>query len=64
MTFDEMLEQALEMLQRRGRVSYRALKAQFQIDDDQLDVLKEEIIEVHQLGYDQDDRMLVWSGSD
>jgi hypothetical protein len=29
MTFDEILEQALEMLQRRGRVSYRALKVQF-----------------------------------
>ena len=25
MTFDEVLEQALEMLRRRGRVSYRAL---------------------------------------
>jgi predicted ATPase len=33
-TFDEVLEQALEMLQRRGRVSYRALKVQFQLDDD------------------------------
>ena len=32
-TFDEVLEQALEMLQRRGRVSYRALKRQFQLDD-------------------------------
>ena len=28
-TFDEVLEQALELLRRRGRVSYRALKVQF-----------------------------------
>jgi tetratricopeptide (TPR) repeat protein len=29
MTFEEMLDQALAMLQRRGRVTYRALKLQF-----------------------------------
>jgi class 3 adenylate cyclase/tetratricopeptide (TPR) repeat protein len=62
MTFDEVLEQALEMLRRRGRVSYRALKAQFHLDDDLLDVLKEEIVAVHQLGQDQGGTMLVWTG--
>jgi hypothetical protein len=29
MTFEEILDQALAMLQRRGRVTYRALKRQF-----------------------------------
>ena len=29
MTFEEILNQALAMLQRQGRVSYRALKRQF-----------------------------------
>ena len=33
MTFDEILGQAIEMLQRRGRVSYGALKRQFALDD-------------------------------
>jgi len=61
-TFDEVLEQALEMLQRRGRVSYRALKVQFQLDDDLLETLKDEIVEVHQLARDQDGKMLVWAG--
>jgi hypothetical protein len=42
MTFEEILDQAVAMLQRRGRVTYRALKAQFQLDDDLLDVLKDE----------------------
>ena len=32
MTFGEILEQVIEMLQRRGRVSYRALKRQFDLD--------------------------------
>ena len=63
MTFDEVLEQALEMLRRRGRVSYRALKVQFHLDDDLLEILKEEIVAVHQLGRDQDGTMLVWTGA-
>ena len=62
MTFDEVLEQALEMLRRRGRVSYRALKVQFHLDDDLLEILKEEIVAVHQLGRDQEGTMLVWTG--
>src|SRR5499426_2885886 len=61
-TFDEILEQALEMLRRRGRVSYRALKVQFHLDDDLLEILKEEIVAVHQLGRDQEGTTLVWTG--
>src|SRR5215472_13654570 len=44
MTFYEMLAQVLELLQREGRVSYRALKLQFHLDDDYLEGLKEELI--------------------
>src|SRR5215475_6303478 len=62
MTFEEVLTQALAMLQRQGRVSYRALKRQFGLDDAYLEDLKAEIIEVHQLAVDQDGTMLVWTG--
>src|SRR5262245_11779180 len=51
------------MLRRRGRVSYRALKVQFHLDDDLLEILKEEIVAVHQLGRDQEGTMLVWTGN-
>jgi hypothetical protein len=34
MTFEEILDQAIAMLQRRGRVTYGALQLQFQLDDD------------------------------
>jgi hypothetical protein len=61
MTFDEVLDHVLEMLQRRGRVSYRALKRQFDLDDAYLEDLKAEIIDVHQMAVDQDGRMLVWT---
>ena len=63
MTFDEVLEQALALLQRRGRISYRALKLQFDLDDAYLEALTEEIIAVHQLAADHEGRMLVWTGS-
>src|SRR4029453_11592048 len=61
-TFEEVLTQAIAMLQRLGRVSYRALKVQFQLDDDLLPPLKGEIVEVHQLARDQEGKMLVWTG--
>jgi class 3 adenylate cyclase len=61
-TFEEVLTQAIAMLQRLRRVSYRALKVQFQLDDELLELLKDEIVEVHQLARDQEGKMLVWSG--
>jgi hypothetical protein len=33
MTFEEILDQAIAMLQRRGRLTYGTLKRQFQLDD-------------------------------
>src|SRR4249920_1382778 len=62
MTFEELLNQALALLQRQGRVSYRALKRQFGVDDAYIEDLKFEIIEVHQAAMDQDNTMLVWTG--
>ena len=62
MTFEEILDQAIAMLQRRGRVSYRALQRQFQLDDAYLQDLTAEIVEVLQLAVDQDHTMLVWTG--
>ena len=53
MTFEELLDQAIDMLRRRGRVTYRALKLQFQLDDDTLDVLKDELLYGQQLAVDE-----------
>jgi hypothetical protein len=47
MTFEEILDQAIAMLQRRGCVSYRTLTLQFHLDQEALEALKEELIEVH-----------------
>jgi hypothetical protein len=40
MTFEEILDQAIAMLQRRGRLTYRTLKREFQLDDAALDDVK------------------------
>ena len=62
MTFEELLDQAIDMLRRRGRVTYRALKLQFHLDDETLDVLKDELIYGQQLAVDEEGRVLVWVG--
>ena len=62
MTFEELVDQAMAMLERRGRVSYRALKRQFQLDDDVLEDLTAEIIKAQRLAVDEDGEVLVWTG--
>jgi class 3 adenylate cyclase/tetratricopeptide (TPR) repeat protein len=62
MAFEELLDQAIDLLQRRGRVTYRTLKRQFQLDDDVLEDLKEELIYGQRLAMDEDGRVLVWTG--
>ena len=58
--FDAVLAQVLDLLQREGRVSYRALKLRFQLNDEYIEALKDEIIEVKQQAIDRDGRVLVW----
>ena len=62
MDFYAVLDQVLALLRQRGRVSYRALKRQFDLDDAYLDDLKAEITEVQRCAVDQDGIMLVWTG--
>src|SRR5262249_7806610 len=62
MTFEELLDQVLAMLQRRGRVSYRALARQFGLDEAYLEDLKDAILFAHPQVVDEAGRGLVWSG--
>jgi class 3 adenylate cyclase/predicted ATPase len=61
-TFKEVLAQVIEWLQHDQRVSYRALKRQFALDDAYLDDLKYELIEVQALATDREGNMLIWTG--
>ena len=62
MQFEEILDQAIAMLQRRGRVTYRALKRQFNLDDAFLEDLTVDLIKGQRLARDEDGEVLVWTG--
>jgi hypothetical protein len=62
MDFYAVLDQVVALLRSRGRVSYRALQVQFNLDDKALDALKAELMEVHPIAVDQAGTMLVWTG--
>jgi len=61
MTFEELLDQALAMLQRRGRVTYQALKLQFQLDDEHLEALTDALLYIYPQVHDETGRGLVWT---
>ena len=63
MTFDEILAQACALLQREGRVSYRALKRRLALDDEDLEDLKAELIDAKRLAIDEEGKVLVWTGA-
>src|SRR5215471_4997695 len=64
MTFEEILDQAIAMLQRRGRVTYGTLKRQFQLDDAAVEDLKDALIYGQRVAADEDGRVLVWTGAE
>jgi class 3 adenylate cyclase len=61
MTFEEILDQAIAMLQRRGRVTYQTLRLQFQLDEEHLEALKDAILFTYPQVVDAAGRGLVWS---
>jgi hypothetical protein len=62
LTFDEILAQVTDLVQQQGRVSYRALKRRFDIDDEYLEDLKAELIDAKRVAQDEDGKVLVWVG--
>ena len=62
MTFQDVLAQAIDWLQRDQRITYRALKRQFDLDDEYLDDLRDELIEAKQIAKDEKGKILVWTG--
>ena len=63
MTFEEILDQALAMLQRRGRITYRTLQRQFALDDEALTDLKDELLYTYPEICDDAGRGLIWTGA-
>src|SRR2546428_12817158 len=62
MDFYAVLDQVLDLLRQRGRVTYNALKRQFGLDDACPQDLKDEIIAAQRVAMDEDGKVLVWTG--
>ena len=48
MKFSDIVKQSVLLLQEAHRITYRALKLEFDLTDEQLEVLKEELIEARE----------------
>jgi class 3 adenylate cyclase len=60
-TFLETVEQARAFLERNGRVSFTGLKREFELDDDALEELIEELVDVQQVAA-REGKVLSWVG--
>ena len=57
-----VIDQVASLLQQRGRLTYRALTVQFGLSEEQLEALKEELIDGQQVAADEGGKVLVWTG--
>ena len=62
MDFLAVVDQVIALLHQRGRVTYRTLKRQFELDEAALEDLKVELIEGQRLATDEQGTVLVWTG--
>jgi len=62
MSFLETVEKARVALERNGRVSLRALQREFDLDDETLDELVEELVDVQQVAA-REGKVLSWIGA-
>jgi predicted ATPase/class 3 adenylate cyclase len=59
----ELVDQVVEVLRRRGRLSYRALKMDFGVDEEQFATLKEELLFSHPEVAEVPGQGLLWHGT-
>jgi hypothetical protein len=59
--FYAVLDEMVELLRSRGRVSYRALKEHFGLDDERLDALRTELLYAHPGSAREDGQGLIWT---
>ena len=64
MKFSEIVKQAVTLLHESQRITYRALKREFGLDDEALEDLKSELIDAQRVATDEDGKVLVWRGAE
>ena len=58
--FDDILSRITKQLQEEKRISYRLLKRRFELDDEEIEDVKDELIHAKRIATDDNDRVLVW----
>src|SRR5262249_53762485 len=58
-----LVDHVVDLLRQRQRVTYRALQRQFDLDEETLNDLKDELLSAHEAARDEDERVLVWTGA-
>ena len=64
MDFDAVLVQVQQQLESERRVAYRILKRRFQLDDEDIEDIKADLIDAKQMAVDEDGKVLVWTGGE
>ena len=59
MKFSEVVDHASALLQRKGRITYRALRREFALDEDALEDLKADLIDAQRVATDEEAKVLV-----
>jgi class 3 adenylate cyclase len=60
--FVAVVDQVIALLRQRGRLTYRTIQRQFQLDEAALEDVKNELIEGQRLAVDERGNVLVWTG--
>lgn len=63
LSFDELLNAVHTLLQAEQRVAYRTLKRKFDLNDDDIEDLKAELIDAKRVAVDENDKVLVLAGA-
>ncbi len=58
----DVLDQIIDLLQQRQRLTYRLLQREFALDDETLKDLKDELVKGQRLAADENGEVLVWTG--
>lgn len=63
MTYEDILNQAVAMLQRQRCLTYQSLQLQFHLDESHFEVLKNQLLYAHPQAVSDDGHGLVWTGN-
>lgn len=61
--FEEKLNAISDSLEHEGRIAYRMLKRRYDLDDEDIEDLKSELIDAKRIATDDDGKVLVWAGN-